>query len=97
MAQSTNIPIMCHTKSLYSTNEIQFDFILVHYNRIMILSIQGYRKRNEFITAQGPTKETAEDFWRMIVEQDCSIIVMLTNLTDQGKVYIKSRTIRVYR
>eukprot|EP00794_Sanderia_malayensis_P007839 gene7839-8688_t len=47
--------------------------------------IDGYRGHGEFIAAQGPTKETVEDFWRMIMEQGCSIIVMLTNLTDRGK------------
>eukprot|EP00794_Sanderia_malayensis_P011627 gene11627-12825_t len=47
--------------------------------------IDGYREHGEFIAAQGPTKQTVEDFWRMIVEQGCSIIVMLTDLTDRGK------------
>ena len=35
---------------------------------------------------KGPTQETLNDFWRMIWQEDCSTIVMLTNLVEMGKV-----------
>ena len=35
---------------------------------------------------KGPTQETLNDFWRMIWQEDCYTIVMLTNLVEMGKV-----------
>jgi len=47
--------------------------------------IDGYDKKNAFIATQGPLDSTVADFWRMVVEQDCSIVVMLTSLEEKGK------------
>ena len=45
----------------------------------------------EFIATQGPLPDTENDFWRMVWEQRCSTIVMLTrHKEDNGKV---SRTL----
>lgn len=48
--------------------------------------IDGFYQKNTFIATQGPSKDTVADFWRMVMEQDSSIIVMVSNLEEKGKV-----------
>ena len=38
-----------------------------------------------FISTQGPTENTIDDFWRMNDENDCNLIIMLCNLQEDGK------------
>lgn len=47
--------------------------------------IDGYRQRNAYIATQSPLPDTVEDFWRMLVEHNSSIIVMLTKLKEMGR------------
>ncbi|XP_067679833.1 receptor-type tyrosine-protein phosphatase epsilon-like [Haliotis asinina] len=48
--------------------------------------INGYTKDQAYIAAQAPNRKTVGDFWRMIYEKNLTRIVMLTNLTEAGKV-----------
>ncbi|CAG2105274.1 unnamed protein product, partial [Medioppia subpectinata] len=48
--------------------------------------VEGYKRRKVFICAQGPTQKTVNDFWRMIYEQKCRVIVMLTGIEEQGRI-----------
>lgn len=41
-----------------------------------------------YICTQGPTKNTIQDFWKMIWEQNSNIIVMLTKEIENAKVSI---------
>ena len=50
--------------------------------------IQGYGKTNAYIAAQGPMPNTIGDFWRMIWEHRLSTIIMLTKVTEGGKVTV---------
>lgn len=47
--------------------------------------VKGYIKNRAYIAAQGPIKETVEDFWRMVWENGIRMIIMLTNITESGK------------
>lgn len=48
--------------------------------------MQGYKRLNCYIAAQGPTPDTDTDFWRMIWEQKLPSMVMLTKCIESGKV-----------
>ncbi|XP_067028665.1 receptor-type tyrosine-protein phosphatase delta-like isoform X2 [Acropora muricata] len=42
--------------------------------------IDGYRQRFAYIATQAPLNDTVDDFWRMLMEHNSNIIVMLTQL-----------------
>ena len=50
-------------------------------------SVQGYKQRRGFIIAQAPMKSTCRDFWKMIYERECGVIVMLSDLVENGEVW----------
>eukprot|EP00118_Oscarella_pearsei_P021614 m.243272 g.243272 ORF g.243272 m.243272 type:complete len:144 (+) comp40237_c0_seq58:5688-6119(+) len=49
---------------------------------VFYMSFQGYSCRSLYIATQGPLESTVFDFWRMIWEQKCGTIVMLTKLQE---------------
>ena len=48
--------------------------------------VNGYQKPNGYIATQGPMPNTFADFWRMIWEKNCSIVCMITNVLEKGRV-----------
>ena len=47
---------------------------------------QGYKQWKGFIIAQAPMKSTCRDFWKMVYERECGVIVMLSDLVENGEV-----------
>ncbi|XP_023195316.1 receptor-type tyrosine-protein phosphatase C isoform X2 [Xiphophorus maculatus] len=48
--------------------------------------IDGYKEPKKYIAAQGPKDETVSDFWRMVWEQQSSIIVMVTRCEEGNRI-----------
>ncbi|XP_074598966.1 protein tyrosine phosphatase 36E [Brevipalpus obovatus] len=71
-------------------------FVPYDYNRVVLEPLPGVPdsdyinasyvdsivKPNAYIVTQGPKEETIGDFWRMVWEQNCYMIVMLTKVFD---------------
>ncbi|KAL3187982.1 hypothetical protein MRX96_024333 [Rhipicephalus microplus] len=41
---------------------------------------------NRYIATQGPLPNTTIDFWEMVWEQQCTLVVMLTTLVERGRI-----------
>jgi len=54
------------------------------YGQVPDDSIPGGQKR--YIATQGCLQNTISDFWLMAFQQDSSIIVMITQIIEDGKV-----------
>ena len=49
-------------------------------------SVQGYKQKYEYIT-QGPMESTCTDFWKMVHDRKCGVIIMTSDLQEGGQVY----------
>ena len=54
-----------------------------------IISSQGYKQRKAFIIAEGPMQSTCRAFWKMIMDRECHVIVMLGHLNENGRVSVQ--------
>ncbi|KAL8599953.1 hypothetical protein ACOMHN_050255 [Nucella lapillus] len=80
----TNILPYDHSrvKLVQLNDDVTTDYINANY-------IPGYHSKGEYIASQGPLERIVDDFWRMVWEQCCPVIVMLSALTEGrlNKVY----------
>ncbi|CAI8036568.1 Receptor-type tyrosine-protein phosphatase alpha [Geodia barretti] len=47
--------------------------------------VNGYKQKRAFIIAQSPMEPTARDFWKMVHDRKCGVIVMLCDLLEDGQ------------
>jgi receptor-type tyrosine-protein phosphatase T len=69
----------------HSRVHLQMDSAKKHEDYINASYINGFKKQNKFIASQGPTKVILNDFVRMLWEQGTEVVIMLTNLIEEGK------------
>ena len=56
--------------------------------KVLYLNVQGYKQQRAFIIAQSPMESTARDFWKMVHDRKCGVVVMLCDLVENGEVNI---------
>ena len=61
------------------------DYINANFIEIKDESMMLNRNKR-YIATQGPLMETVSDFWRMIWQENCRVIVMTTRMLERGKV-----------
>ena len=62
--------------------KVEFKIIHTHTHT----HTQGYKQWKGFIITQAPMKSTCRDFWKMVYERECGVIVMLSDLVENGEV-----------
>ena len=51
--------------------------------------LDGYARKRAYIATQGPLPETADDFWRMVWEQNTKTIVMVSYMKSTEPILIQ--------
>jgi hypothetical protein len=59
-------------------DEISSDYVNASY-------IKGYSGKTEYIATQGPLESTTRDFWKMILQENVSVIAMVSQFVEQSK------------
>ncbi|KAL5491268.1 hypothetical protein EMCRGX_G016521 [Ephydatia muelleri] len=100
LPQLDNSGVLTVAKLPYNISKNRYSDILPDDNSRVVLSevpgvagsdyinanyCDGYKKENCYIVAQGPSKKTVSDFWRMIKEKRIETIVMLTKCVENYK------------
>lgn len=74
--------VLCydHSRVILSAedNDSCSDYINANY-------VDGYKQKNAFISTQGPLPKTFGDFWQMVWEQQCVVVVMTTRCLERGR------------
>ena len=48
--------------------------------------MQGYKHHKAYIIAQNPLPLTVRNFWKVICDRKCAVVVMLSQLKENGEV-----------
>ncbi|XP_072555524.1 receptor-type tyrosine-protein phosphatase C-like [Paramormyrops kingsleyae] len=69
----------------YDDNRVQLSSSADGSDYVNASFIDGYNEPKKYIATQGPKNETLADFWRMVWEQQSSIIVMMTRCEEGNR------------
>ncbi|XP_065345291.1 receptor-type tyrosine-protein phosphatase kappa-like [Cloeon dipterum] len=71
----------------YDSSRVKLELLAgdVHSDYINANYVDGNERPKAYIASQGPTANTLNDFWRMVWQENVSLIVMVTNLVEGGK------------
>ena len=68
---------------------LKWDLLNQRFSFTFIFAVYFFQSYNEgrlYIATQAPVSNTVDDFWRMVWEQRSTIVVMLSDLTDNEMV-----------
>ena len=51
----------------------------------VVFCIQGYKRKKAFIVAEGPMQSTVRNWWKMIYEHNCAVVMMTSSLVEGGQ------------
>jgi len=73
--------VLCydHSRVILSDNSDRGDYINANF-------VDGYKQGRAFISSQGPLPATFPDFWHMVWQQRCLVIVMTTKCVERHRV-----------
>ena len=75
-----------HASFVNVSTQVLVHAVLLHVHCIILSHVQGYKHKKAFIIAQSPMENTVKDFWKMIVERECTAVVMLCGFEEDGQV-----------
>ena len=70
---------------LVNSTDLHSIKLLGHTGIIMMSYMQGYKHKKAFIVAEGPMQSTVRNFWKMIYDHNCAVVVMTSGLVEGGQ------------
>ena len=79
---SGEYPDYIHAVSANVSQLIEILFLTKYMHAFM----QGYKQKKAYIIAEGPMASTARNMWKLVYDRKCGVMVMLSDLMENGKV-----------
>ncbi|XP_035919741.1 tyrosine-protein phosphatase non-receptor type 9 isoform X2 [Anopheles stephensi] len=82
LAKNRYTDVLCYDHSRVVLSQEEDDPTTDYINANFV---DGYKQKNAYISTQGPLPKTSYDFWRMVWEQHCLLIIMTTRVMERGR------------